>query len=159
LAARPSFLRECVEIGVAYVEFGVETADEALLREYRKPFRLRHLETAMEYARDLGIRVIPNIIIGFPGDDYVATLDWASAHRDQIAAVNINWLAVHHGNERRTLGIAPRSVVDRDQNSDAKSWLTATDIERGWCAIREIYDMTVPEWRRCRNVTVPLAGG
>lgn len=159
LAARPGFLRECAELGMKYVEFGVETADETLLREYRKPFRLRHLEIAMEHARDLGIGVIPNTIIGFPGDDYGATVGWVRAHRDQIPAVNVNWLAIHHGNKRGRLTITPQSVADRDQNSDAKSWLAASDIERGWSAIRQIYDITAPEWRQCRSLSVQLASG
>lgn len=55
LAARHGFLEQCRDLGVRYVEFGVETADNALLRYLRKPFRVRHLDRACEIVRDLGM--------------------------------------------------------------------------------------------------------
>ena len=55
-------------------EFGVESANDAILRYLRKPFRVRHLYEACHTARDLGLYVIPNLIMGIPGDDYEGTL-------------------------------------------------------------------------------------
>lgn len=51
-------------MGVRYVEFGVETVDDVLLKWLQKPFSVKHLHRACSIARRLGIYVIPNLIIG-----------------------------------------------------------------------------------------------
>jgi hypothetical protein len=146
LAARPGFLEQCRDLGVRYVEFGVETADDELLRYLRKPFRLRHLERACEIVRDLGMYAIPNLIIGIPGDTYTGTLSWLADNVDIVPVVNVNWLALHHGNERGGLPLEGGTTADGDQNSSTKTWLSDTEEARGWETIDRIYRMTEEHW-------------
>ncbi len=156
LAARPGFLEACAAMGVGYVELGVETTNDHILERLRKPFRMKHLETATTIARDLGLAVIPNLIIGIPGDNYRTTVEWVAANRDVIPVVNVNWLAIHYGNERGDLGLYDRTVADRDQNSDEKSWLSPSEVSAGWEAVHEIYDITSPGWTTERGREVSL---
>lgn len=147
LAARPGFLEQCRDLGVRYVEFGVETADDALLRYLRKPFRVRHLDRACEIVRGLGMYAIPNLIIGIPGDTYAGTISWLTDNVDIVPVVNVNWLALHHGNERGDLRLAGGTTADGDQNRSDKTWLTGADEARGWETIDTIYRTTEEHWR------------
>lgn len=151
LARRRGFLERCRELGVRYVEFGVESADDAILTFLRKPFRMRHLYEACEIAADLGLYVIPNLIAGIPGDTYVGTLAWLERYVSIIPVVNINWLALHWGNERGDLGLDAATVADRDQNASDKSWLTPAEEQAGWDAIRAIYELTDSYWVSSRT--------
>lgn len=146
LAAKPGFLDACRDMGVRYVEFGVETVNDPLLRYLRKPFRVRHLMKACEAARRLGLYVIPNFIIGIPGDDYVSTLAWLRDNVDIVPVMNVNWLALHYGNVRGDLGLPMKEVEDRDQNSSRKTWLSPLEERRGWEAIDEMYYITDQYW-------------
>jgi hypothetical protein len=148
LACRSDFLASCAAAGVRYVEFGIEVVNDALLRWMHKPFRVRHLEEACRIARSLGLYVIPNMIIGIPGDDYRATQRWLEENVDIVPVVNVNWLSVHYGNERGDLGLPAGQVADRDQNSPFKSWLSAADVSLGLHAIENMYDTTDRYWSR-----------
>jgi hypothetical protein len=146
LAAKPGFLERCRDLGVRYVEFGVETADDTLLRYLRKPFRVRHLERACEIVRDLGLYAIPNLIIGIPGDTYAGTVSWLADNVDIVPVVNVNWLALHHGNERGGLPLDGGTTADGDQNQSTKTWLSGTEEARGWETVDRIYRMTEEHW-------------
>lgn len=159
LAARPGFLADCRRMGVKYIEFGVETVDDALLTRLRKPYRIKHLERAMRVAEEVGMPVIPNLIVGIPGDDYQATVDWVGRHRAQIPVVNVNWLAIHHGNGRGDLGLRDRTIADRDQNSPDKTWMSPADTELAWQAVHEIYELTYPGWSQPADAADATAQG
>jgi len=146
LACRPGFLEKCRDLGVRYVEFGVETVNDKLLTYLRKPFRVRHLMQACEIARSLGLYVIPNFIVGIPGDDYAGTASWLSDNVDIVPVVNVNWLSLHFGNVRGDLGLPVHGVHDRDQNSSTKSWLTAVEEAAGWDMISHAYQLTDQYW-------------
>jgi len=135
------------------VEFGVKSAVDAILRYLRKPFRVKHLYLACSIARDLGLYVIPNLIMGIPGDDYEGTLAWLREFVDVIPVVNVNWLATHFGNERGDLGLPSTTVADRDKNSTTKTWLTADQSAIGQQKIRQIYTIIEEYW--CGRTTYP----
>jgi hypothetical protein len=145
-ACRRGFLEACAALGVRYVEFGVEVVNDRLLQWLRKPFRTRHLQEACKIARSLGLFVIPNLIIGIPGDDYEGTRKWLAENVDIVPVVNVNWLAIHYGNERGDLGLPSDDVTDRDQNSSAKSWLSAGEVAQGFKAIETMYETTERFW-------------
>ncbi|MEV8014981.1 radical SAM protein [Streptomyces sp. NPDC086554] len=153
VASRSGFLDQCRDMGVRYVEFGVETAHDGLLKYLRKPFRTKHLYAASETIRELGLYVIPNFIMGIPGDDYRGTVRWVEEFVDIMPAVNINWLAAHFGNERGDLGLPVETFGDRDQNTIAKSWLAKDETTAGLAAVEEIYAITESYWHD--RVTYP----
>jgi Radical SAM superfamily len=147
IAARPGFLEVCYELGVRYVEFGVETVDDALLKWLQKPFSVKHLHRACSIARDLGMYIIPNLIIGIPGDTYSGSIAWLEDNVDIIPVVNVNWLSVHHGNDHGSLDLPDNGIADRDQNASSKTWLSPTEEARGHLAITQCYDITDSYWQ------------
>lgn len=142
IALKEGLMEEAVQLGVQYMEFGVETVNDAHLALLNKPYRVKHLNEACEKARKLGIKIIPNFILGIPGDDYKATIEWVAQNRDIIPVVNINFLAIHYGNERGELPWKAQTVGDRDQNVAEKSWLSQEDLTRMKDAMNIIYNIT-----------------
>lgn len=143
LALKDGLMEEAAKLGVRYMEFGVETVNDAHLALLNKPYRVKHLNEACEKARKLGIKIIPNFILGIPGDDYKATIEWVAQNRDIIPVVNINFLAIHYGNERGELPWEAQTVGDRDQNVAEKSWLSQDDLTRMKNAMETIYTITL----------------
>lgn len=142
LALKDGFLEETKALGVKFIELGVEAVDDNYLEKFKKPYRVKQLDLLTEKVRKLGLKIIPNLIMGIPGDNYQATIDWVTRNRDIIPVVNVNFLAVHHGNERGQLPFVPKTVGDRDQNTAEKSWLTADDVAKMKDAINTIYYLT-----------------
>ncbi|MER6913534.1 radical SAM protein [Streptomyces sp. NPDC000594] len=147
LACRDGYLEEWREMGVRYIEFGLEICDDRWLKHLRKPFRMRHADRALELAAGLGIPVVPNLILGIPGADYTGTVEWITRNAAHIPAVNVSWLAVQHGNERGDLGLPARDRGNGDQQSDDKTWLSERDREHSWQAVHAVYEATVPGFR------------
>lgn len=142
LAVKPGFMEKATELGLRYLEVGVETVNDEYLKLLNKPYRLKHLEELCNKAREYDLKIIPNFILGIPEDDYKSTIDWVSKNRDIIPVVNINFLAAHHGNERGKFPFQSASVEDRDQNSIQKSWLTQKDLINMNNAMNTIYQIT-----------------
>lgn len=143
LAIKDGLMEEAVRLGVRYMEFGVESVNDEYLTMLNKPYRLKHLDEACERARRVGLKIIPNFIFGIPGDDYKATIEWVTRNRDIVPVVNINFLALHYGNERGNLPWQPKTTDDRDQNAAEKSWLSQEDLLRMRDAMETIYEITV----------------
>lgn len=139
LASRPEFIDELKDLGVKYIELGVETVSEDVLRMLNKPYRLKHLDEVCTKVRKLGLKIIPNFIMGIPGDNYEATVEWVQRNRDIIPAVNVNFLAVHYGSERGQLPVVSRNIRDRDQNTAEKSWLSSEEFTEMKNAVEQIY--------------------
>lgn len=88
--------------GIRYVELGVETCNDAILTDMRKPATEKTIDAATEKLRRLGIKLIPNIMIGLPGETqttYSRTLHWLTTNADVISHVNIYNLAVYADSE------------------------------------------------------------
>jgi len=142
LALRKGFLKGAIDRGLRYLEIGVETVNDKYLADFKKPFRVHHLEKLCGEARKLGLPLIPNFILGIPGDDYRATIAWVEANKDIIPVVNINFLSAHFGAERGGLPFGDGSTADADQNSLEKSWLSHDDTLRMHEAMLAIYAIT-----------------
>lgn len=74
-------------------------------------------------------------------------MSWLADNVDIVPVVNVNWLALHHGNERGGLPLEGRTTADGDQNRSDKTWLSDTGEVRGWEAVDSIYRMTEEYWR------------
>lgn len=110
--------------GIKFVELGVETYNDPLLKEMRKPATESMIDQVTNKLRQSGIILIPNIIIGLPGETpqtYQHTLNWLRNNRDVISHANIYNLAVYKDAE---LGkkLATASEDDFNENVLEKSW-------------------------------------
>ena len=112
--------------GIKYVEIGVESYNDSILRNVHKPHNTKLIDDATEKARANGLRLIPNIIIGMEGETeqtYNRTLAYLDRNADVISHANIYALAIHQGSElSKTVKVM--SEGDIDENVLAKSFHT-----------------------------------
>ena len=88
LASRADEFRE---LGVAVAEIGFETANDGILKQYRKPSTTALATRAIENGSASGINVIVNIIVGFFEETektYQNTLGFIRSHSHQIFGYN-----------------------------------------------------------------------
>ncbi len=102
--------------GIRYVELGIETYNDSILSAMNKPASEKIIDAASEKLRHLGIKLIPNIIIGLPGETpttYTKTLNWLSNNADVISHMNIYNLAIY-----ADCGLADTADVDPATNEN-----------------------------------------
>lgn len=102
--------------GVRYVELGIESYNDTVLQPLNKPTNEIQIDKAVQKLRRLGIRLIPNLIIGLPGETrqtYVHTLYWLEANADVISHVNVYNLAIYDDAE---LADDAGDNTNRDEN-------------------------------------------
>ncbi len=144
-AAMPGRMKEFQELGIKYLEIGVESINEETLRKLKKPYGPKHLQAVTDEARKTGIQIIPNFIFGIPGDNYDQIVQWVEKNRDIIPVVNVNFLSLLYGaKQERTQDNMPTSqtVQDQDQNAYNKSWLSSEEETKMLQAIRAVYYLT-----------------
>jgi hypothetical protein len=112
---------------IRYVEFGVESYNNPILKELHKPHNEERIDEAVSKARRLRINVIPNVIIGLPqetAETYAHTLEWLEANKDVISHVNAYNLALYAGTEitQKTVGDTATDERDLNENAVAKSF-------------------------------------
>lgn len=107
------FLRDA---HIKYVELGIESYNDDILKKYNKPAREKTIDVAVDKIRKAGSALIPNIIVGFPEETeetYAHTLDWLKKNRDVISHVNVYNLAVYDD-----AAIAQSLKTDKDSDAD-----------------------------------------
>lgn len=112
----PEFIRDS---GIKFVELGVETYNDNILAELNKKHASKkYTDAALDNARENGVKIIPNIIVGFPQETaatYENTLNFLKDNRDVISHANIYSLAVYEGTE---LANSIEAKVEGDMNEN-----------------------------------------
>lgn len=91
----------CIELrwlGVKIVEIGVETYNDKLLTEYRKPHNTEMIDVSFGNLLSQDIKIIPNIIIGLIGENiqtYRSTIAFLYGAKRYIYGLNIYNLAIY----------------------------------------------------------------
>ncbi len=110
--------------GIKYVELGVESYNDPILRKMHKPHTEAILDKAAQRLREANISLVPNIIVGFQeetAETYQRTLDFIDRNADIISHENIYNLALYEGVElAKTLKAT--IVSDLDENVLEKSF-------------------------------------
>jgi len=78
--------------GIRYVELGVESFNDSVLKPLCKPASEKTIQAATDKLKRLGIKLIPNIMIGLPGESsftYIMTINWLYRNIDAISHVNV----------------------------------------------------------------------
>ncbi|HUW45882.1 MAG TPA: radical SAM protein [Dehalococcoidia bacterium] len=110
--------------GIKYIELGIESYNDPILKKLHKPAREALIDKATEKLRKNSIALIPNIMIGLPGEDattYRRTLDFIRRNFDIISHLNINNLALYEGTELADV-LEAKSTLDVDENTVVKSF-------------------------------------
>lgn len=114
--------RSLSDAGVRYVELGIESYNDSILNEMGKPSRTREIDWAVDLLGASGVKLIPNIIIGLPGETrltYEKTLRFLNRNREIISHINVYNLAVYETTRMRHYF---KNKGDRDENTPYKSF-------------------------------------
>ena len=63
------YFRQLADAGLTHVEFGTESLSNAILKNYRKPFRYKHVVAAHDAALEAGLYIAHYFLLGGPGED------------------------------------------------------------------------------------------
>jgi hypothetical protein len=87
---------------ILYVELGVETFNDPILRKHHKPSSTSIILESSSRFRKLSTKLIPNIIVGMPeetAETYRNTLNYLEHHLDVIQHLNLCHLAIYNNTE------------------------------------------------------------
>lgn len=119
----PEFLKES---GIKYVELGIETFNDNILKALHKPTTEKISQKATDYLRENGIALIPNVIVGIRVKDangkwieeslstYKKTLDYLKANKDIISHLNVYNLSLYEGTEINS-DLNTQAAIDRNE--------------------------------------------
>ena len=125
------------ESGIKYVEIGIESFNDKILKDIHKPASEKSILEAVEKARKNNIAVIPNIIIGLPGETvgtYKHTIDFIKQNSDVISHLNIYNLALYPGTEISTQ-LESKEDIDIDENKVAKSFHKDSALHENYATV------------------------
>jgi hypothetical protein len=112
-------------------ELGIETYNNDLLKDLKKPQNIRIIDKAMNQLIKLDVKIIPNIIIGLIGENkktYDNTLNFIKHYQDNIYLLNIYNLALYL-NSDLAKEIQVKSDNDLNENSTNKSFYNDTALK------------------------------
>lgn len=104
--------------GIKFVELGIETYNDPILKAMHKPATEALMDKSADTLRKAGITLIPNILIGLPGETaetYARTLEFMQRNADVISHANIYNLAIYKDAE---LGKKINTASDGDFNEN-----------------------------------------
>jgi hypothetical protein len=143
------FLRDS---NIRIVEIGVESYNNSILSGIRKPHRTEHIDRAVAKLRALGIKFVPNVIVGLPGETretYERTLKFLRDNDDIISHVNIYNLAIYEGARLKDeMGLESLSAVDVNENAIEKSFYKDPKLHE-WFA-KQVYEFGEKQVRQVR---------
>lgn len=152
----PEYLRES---GIKFVEIGVESYNDAILKNSRKPASEKLIDEAIDKLRAEKIAVIPNIVIGLPGETaetYARTMDFLRRNRDAFSHVNAYNLAVYEGTEL-SKSLKVKTTADRDENVGNKSFHSDPKLHEDFAS--EVYKFANEQLDRTPYQAMPEAKG
>ncbi len=80
------------DLGIVNVELGIESYNDDILKKYNKPQNTGTIDMALNILKSMGVNIIPNIIIGLPGEDiytYSETLKWIDDNKHKFLMLNV----------------------------------------------------------------------
>lgn len=87
-----------INAGVKYVEIGIESFNDKILKSHNKPSSEKSILKATEKIKSLPIKAIPNIIIGLNGENHTTyghTIKYIQDNVDIFSHLNIYHLAIY----------------------------------------------------------------
>jgi radical SAM superfamily enzyme len=87
-----------VDSRIKFIELGIESVNDHILRKYRKPSTTQKIIQATDKLRQLPVKLVPDIIIGMPEEThetYQNTLQYLADNRDVISHINVYNLSVY----------------------------------------------------------------
>jgi hypothetical protein len=136
----PEFIRDSQ---IKYWEIGVESYNDPILKEHNKPATEKVIDDAVQKLREAGVKVIPNIMIGLPGETaqtYAHTLDFINRNRDVIAHINTSNVAVYK-DSALAKKVGQPTESDSNENILQKSYHTPEEAANAQAFHDALYKM------------------
>ena len=145
--------------GIKFVELGIESYNDPILKALHKPATEHLIDVAVDKLRQNKIALIPNILIGLPGEDaasYGRTLDFLKRNEDIISHANIYNLALYKDSE---LGqkLTTASEADFNENVLEKSFHENPEIHKTFAG--ELYGIGQKLLSNVQSEIFPPEGG
>ena len=83
-------LKKMKAAGCSCLNFGIESGSQRIIDKMRKGFRVEDAVSNIRDAHSLGLDIVVNFIVGFPGEDeedFKRTLDFISRNKEYISSV------------------------------------------------------------------------
>ncbi len=122
------------DLGIVNVELGIESYNDDILKKYNKPQNTGTIDTAINILKSMGVNIIPNIIIGLPGETlhtYVETYKWLLNNRHKFLMLNVTNFVPYAGSDAS-------DIVETKQED-----LNQTICERSYHTKEEAFDTKV----------------
>jgi len=117
------------DLHIVNVEIGVESYNDDILKKYRKPQSTKTIDKALHFLKwQFGVNVIPNIIIGLPGENiytYWNTLNWILKNKQDFLMLNVTNFVPYVGSEASD--IVKTTEDDLNQTVCKRSYHTAIE--------------------------------
>ncbi len=116
------------DLGIVNVELGIESYNDDILKKYNKPQNTGTIDMALNILKSTGVNIIPNIIIGLPGEDmftYSETLLWIKDNMHRFLMLNVTNFVPYIGSD--TSDIVKTQLEDLNQTTCKRSY--HTDLE------------------------------
>jgi hypothetical protein len=113
------------DLHIVNVEIGIESYNNDILRQYRKPQSTVMIDKVVDWLKLQGMNVIPNIIIGLPGENihtYSETLLWIHLNQHLFHMLNVTNFVPYYGSEAEN--IVEKTEDDLNQTVCERSWHT-----------------------------------
>ena len=118
------------DLGVVNVELGIESYNDDILKKYNKPQNTGTIDMALNILRSMGVNIIPNIIIGLPGEtihSYFNTWQWIKTNAHRFLMLNVTNFVPYEGTEA-AVGMI-KNEGDDNQTMRKRSWHTAKETK------------------------------
>ncbi len=89
-------------LGIVNVELGIESYNNEILKKYKKPQDTGLIDLAVNVLENQSINIIPNIIIGLPGENlytYSETLKWVDDNKHRFLMLNVTNFVPYVGSD------------------------------------------------------------
>jgi len=133
-------MRKC---HVKIVELGIETYNDNLLKELKKPQNTLIIDRAMKMLAGK-FKIIPNFIIGIKGETpetYQNTFNFIEKHKNVIYAMNIYNLAIYQ--DAQFAKEINAKEGDANENAVEKSFYTKKEHEANVKFYNEIFELGI----------------
>jgi uncharacterized radical SAM superfamily protein len=128
--------------GIRTVEIGVESFNNDIYVQYHKPQNTATVNTCMDYLKGQGVEIIPNIIIGLPGETietYANTIRWLGDNRHLFLMFNVTNFVPYEGTKANE-GMVKESG-DTNQTVTERSWMTKKETEAALAFADVLFEM------------------
>jgi len=130
-------LQNWYDSGIRYVELGIETFNQATLNKFGKHFTITEAYKAIDYLNEVGIKVIPNIMLNIKGEVYGNRNITLSSLTELAESSKINHINITNYTNYRS-----KIYNDRQQSALIKTWNTTQDeILEVYLSAMEIYKL------------------